>query len=374
MLFKDVIAQDELKKQLKATIVNRKVSHAQLFSGNEGCGHFAMALAYTQFLLCTNKKEDSCGECSSCLKLHQLSHPDVHFSFPVQLAKANKVESSDDLITPFREMVVPSAYIGFSKWNNIQGNKNKQGIIAVKESEANIKKLSLKSFEGGYKVLIMWLPEQMNKEAANKLLKLIEEPPKETLFIFVSDQPEKIIDTILSRLQRINFSNLPANKIEGALVDKYNIDSQKAASVATLADGSFHRALTLTKQENNVDFYLTEFVNWMRLCYSRNISDTIDWVDHMAASGREKQKEFLLFTLEMFRQSILGHYSKGTLTVLSSDQQQFLNKFSPFINHLNIVGLNEVINQAYYHLERNANPKILLLDVSLKIYALLKKQ
>jgi DNA polymerase-3 subunit delta' len=373
MLFKDVIAQGELKKQLINTIKNNKVSHAQLFCGPEGCGHFATAVAYAQFLLCNNRTEDSCGSCPSCVKIQQFAHPDVHFSFPIHLSKTNKVHQSDDVVKEFREMISQSSYVGISHWNEFLGNQNKQGIIAVKESESIIKKLSLKSFEGSYKILIMWLPELMNKEAANKLLKLIEEPPPKTVFLFVADSSEKILDTILSRTQRISFQSLSTQEIEINLISNHDINPQQAGDKARLAEGNFHKALQLINPNENDNLYLSVFIKWMRLCYLRNISDTIDLVDEISSLGREQQKEFLLFTQEMFRQCIIGHYSGETLTMLDVKQKEFLNKFSPFINHLNIVGLDDTINKAYYHLERNANPKVLLLDVSLKIYSLLKK-
>jgi DNA polymerase-3 subunit delta' len=375
MNFKEVIGQQELKKHLLATINNDKVSHAQLFCGPQGSGHFAMAIAYVKFLLCSKRKsDDSCGECSSCKKVNQLSHPDVHFSFPIHLSKANKVEKSDDCLKEFREMCLVSPYLGINNWYEQLGNPNKQGIIAVREGEAIIKKLGLKSFEGGYKVLVMWLPELMNNEAANKLLKLIEEPPPKTLFLLVSNSTDAIIDTILSRTQRINFNGLSETEIANKLVSLGKASTEKALRIAQLSEGNFHKALGLINPLENDQILLSEFINWMRLCYTRNISDTIDWVDNLASLGRERQKEFLIYTLEMFRQAIIGHYSSNTLTLLDEDQEKFLNKFSPFITHLNIVGLNETINKAYYHLERNANPKVLLLDVSLKFYALLKKQ
>ena len=375
MSFKEVIGHHQLKKNLLATINNNKVSHAQLFCGPEGSGHFAMAIAYVKYLLCSEPKEnDCCDSCASCIKMNQLSHPDVHFSFPIHLSKTNKVEKSDDSLIEFREMCLKSPYIGLSSWNEQQGNPNKQGIIAVKEGEAIIKKLGLKSFEGGYKVLIMWLPELMNNEAANKLLKIIEEPPKKTLFILVSDTKEGILDTILSRTQCINFNGLSDEVIADELKNNSAIATEKAVHIAQLSEGNFHKALSLVDNENKDQIFLSMFIDWMRLCYTRNISATIDWVDDIASSGREQQKAFLIFTLEMFRQAIIGHYSSNTLTILTSDQEKFLNKFSPFINHLNIIGLNDTINKAYYHLERNANSKVLLLDVSLKFYALLKKQ
>ena len=375
MSFQEIIGHNELKKHLLASIDNNKVSHAQLFCGPEGCGHFAMAVAYAKYLLCSDRKEnDSCGVCSSCRKMNLLSHPDVHFSFPIHLSKANKVEKSDDCIQVFREMYSKHPYIGMNYWNELLGDSNKKGIIAVREGEAIIKKLGLKSFEGGYKILIMWLPELMNNEAANKLLKSIEEPPKKTLFLLVSNSTDRILDTILSRTQQINFNALSDNLVANKLINQFEINENEAMKLAKLSQGNVHKAISLLENKNNEAFLLSMFIEWMRLCYSRNISATIDWVDAISSKGREQQKVFLLFTLEMFRSAIIGHYSSSHLALLSEEQEKFLQKFAPFINHQNIVGLNDTINKAYLHIERNANPKVLLLDVSLKLYALLKKQ
>ena len=375
MSFQEIIGHNELKKHLLASIDSNKVSHAQLFCGPEGCGHFAMAVAYAKYLLCSDREEnDSCGVCSSCRKMNLLSQPDVHFSFPIHLSKANKVEKSDDCIQVFREMYSRHPYIGMNYWNELLGDSNKKGIIAVREGEAIIKKLGLKSFEGGYKILIMWLPELMNNEAANKLLKSIEEPPKKTLFLLVSNSTDRILDTILSRTQQINFNALSDNLVANKLINQFEINENEAMKLAKLSQGNVHKAISLVENQNNEAFLLSMFIEWMRLCYSRNISATIDWVDTISSKGREQLKVFLLFTLEMFRSAIIGHYSSSHLALLSEEQEKFLQKFAPFINNQNIVGLNDTINKAYLHIERNANPKVLLLDVSLKLYALLKKQ
>ncbi len=374
MQFKDVIGQADLKKNLINSVVNNKISHAQLFSGNEGSGHFPLALAYAQFVLCKQPTDsDSCGECLSCKKIDQYAHPDVHFSFPIHLSKTNKVNTSDDVLQEFREMLINHAYIGLQEWYQVMGNENKQGIIAVQESQAIIKKLSLKSYEGGFKTLIMWLPETMNLTAANKLLKLIEEPPQKTLFLLVSDFPDKIITTILSRVQYINVPKLGKDEIKKQLLSKYSLNDIDAEHYAKLSDGNFHKSTGLIKNKEETQQHLAEFISWMRLCYTKNISETINWVDGFNSYGREKQKDFLIFCLEMFRQCIIGHYTGNKLITLSNEQSQFLNKFSPFIHHRNIVDLNELINKAHYHLERNANPKILFLDISIKIFSLLKK-
>ena len=374
MQFKDVIGHTQLKQQLIKTVLDNKISHAQLFVGKEGFGHYPLALAYAQFILCQNRTEsDSCGECPSCKKAEQFTHPDLHFSFPVHLNKTNKVHSSDDLIVEFRNMLLEDIYIGKNHWFKTMGNQNKQGIIGVNESESIVKKLSLKSYEGGYKILIMWLPENMNLEAGNKLLKIIEEPPPNTLYLLVTDDKEKIINTILSRTQAINFSKLIHQEIKQYIIQKFPVKDDDADYFAQLSEGNLHKLRILIDHHEDTLIYLKEFATWMRLCYSRNISDTIDWVDKVNGMGREVQKDFLLFCLEMLRQSFVGHYSEGQLLTLTNEQRNFLNKFSMFIHHNNILDFHEHFNKAHYHLERNANPKVLFLDLSLKIYSLLKR-
>jgi len=251
------------------------------------------------------------------------------------------------------------------------GNTNKQGIIGTKESQQIIKKLSLKSYEGGAKILLMWLPEEMNQQGANKLLKLIEEPPEKTHFIFVSEKKEQLLPTIQSRLQTIDVPDFSELEINQYLIENQNVSTEKAELASSISFGNMTKAIQYLNNENNHDAYLSLFINWMRLCYTRNIADTIDWVDTTSKEGREQIKGLLLYTLEMFRKCILGHYSveiKG----ISKEQASFLKKFSPFVNHKNIVQFSEVINDAHFHMERNANPKILMLDVSILFFRLLK--
>jgi DNA polymerase-3 subunit delta' len=374
MQFKEVIGHSELKQQLIKTVQKNKISHAQLFSGKEGAGHFPLAVAYAQYVLCKDQQEnDSCGECPSCKKTAQFIHPDLHFSFPVHLNKTNKVQCSDDLLNEFRKMLLEDIYIGKNHWYNTMGNQNKQGVIGVTESENIVKKLSLKSFEGGYKIMIMWLPESMNLAAGNKLLKIIEEPPPNTLYLLITDDKEKIIKTILSRTQPLNFSQVNEEEVKQYISNKFSLNSEEATHFAKLADGNLHKVRMMLEHHEEKQEYLKEFAIWMRLCYSRNITETIDWVDKVNGMGREVQKDFLLFCLEMFRQSFIGHYTNGQLLALSQKQQQFLSKFAIYIHHNNIADFHEEINKAYYHLERNANPKVLFLDLSLKIFSLLKR-
>ena len=371
MKFEAVTGQNEIKKHLIQTVKEGRISHAQLFLGQEGSGTLPLAIAYAQYILCTDKKEeDACGACPSCLKMQGLNHPDLHFSYPIHLSK--DVRSSDEAAGEWREMLQEDPYFNRHKWYQKLGAENKQGVIGTEESQKIVKKISFKSFEGGYKILIMWLPELMNTSASNKLLKIIEEPPEKTLFVLVAESQENIIPTIISRTQIVKIPDLKEAEIATFLQEKYGVEKESSQVVAHLSERNISRAISLLNQQESASFNFDNFVEWMRLCYQRNIAKTIDWVDVIAASGRETQKNFLLFSLHMFRQSIVGHYAPHELVVLTKEQDGFLKKFAPFINHKNIIGLTEVVNEGHYHLERNANPKILFLDLSLKIFALLK--
>lgn len=373
MLFKDVIGREELKEHLRHTVQTKRISHAQMFLGKEGSGGIPMALAYARYILCENKTDDdSCGSCRNCLRMDKLEHPDVHFSYPVQLV-SKKVDCSDDVIESWREMVLENPYFSADDWYDKQLGNNKQGTIGTKEAESIVKKLSLKSFEGGYKILIMWLPELMNISASNKLLKIIEEPPANTLFLLVSENADRIISTILSRTQLVKVIPPKEDEIAQYLSTKYDVTLEEGKNYAHLAERNVAEAIHLMNNAASSTFNIENFVQWMRICYKRDVAETINWVDQIAKAGREDQKSFLRFCLQMFRNAIVGHYTGGETVTLTKEQDAFLKKFAPFINHNNIVPLSEAIEEAHYHVERNANPKILFLDTSLKIFLQLKK-
>ena len=371
MLFENVDAHLKLRSQLLQLFQSNRVPHALLLSGKEGSGHFQLGLFFAALLLCKNVDNGPCGHCSSCKKMLSFNHPDFHFSFPIHLSKSEKSEISADHRSSFVEMIKEYHCIGKQTWYAKMGNENKQGVIGVKESQEIIKKLQLKSYEGSRKVLLMWLPELMNLQASNKLLKLIEEPPENTILIFVSDQPNSLIQTIYSRLQHIQVPSLSVDHISQYLRNYFSVDEVEANSIANSSSTNLHRAISLFLSKENTKEYLSLFIKWMRLCYTRNISDTIDWVSDFSKMGRETNKDFLTYSLELFRQCIVNHYQIN-LEGLSPEEESFLLKFKPFINHKNIIALNDVINNAYYHLERNANVKILMLDVSLKLYKLVR--
>ena len=371
MFFENDKAHLQLKNKLVQLYLTNRVPHALLFSGNEGSGHFQLAMFFAKVLLCKEVDRGPCGHCSSCKKIDNFNHPDLHFSFPIHLSKSEKSEVSDDQRAGFVSMVQEYHSIGKQVWYAKMGNENKQGVIGVKEGHEIIKKMQLKSYEGGKKILIVWLPELMNVQAANKLLKLIEEPPEKTNLIFVSDRSEQLLQTISSRLQQIKVPPLENIFVSRYLQSHFNVEENDANMLSKSAGGNLHKAIYKHFNNEKSQEFLAQFVQWMRLCYSRNISDTIDWVNDFSKRGRETNKEFLRYTLELFRQCITNHYMLS-MDGLSLEEEQFLMKFKPFINHKNIIGLNEVINEAYYHVERNANIKILMLDVSLQLYKLIR--
>lgn len=372
MYFSDFPGQDSTKTQLLDLFKSERVPHALLLNGEEGCGHLQLALSFSSLLLCKSPTPlDACKNCSSCKMYEKYQHPDLHFSYPIHLSKTEHSETSDDQRSSFLEALEKYKCLGKKTWYSKMGNENKQGVIGVKESQAILAKISLKSFFGSAKILLMWMPELMNIQAANKLLKLIEEPPENTYFIFVSNNQSKILPTISSRLQTINVPRLKDENISDFLEKKFQIEPSTANNIAKISKGNLNKAINTHLDAGISEMNRSLFVNWMRLCYSRNIADTIDWVNEFSKIGREQIKDFITYSLEMYRQCIMGNYNME-IEGVSESEKNFLEKFKPFVNHQNISEINSIMNDAYYHMERNANPKILMLDVSIKLYKLLR--
>jgi len=370
--FSDFPGQDSTKTQLLDLFKSERVPHALLLNGEEGCGHLQLALSFSSLLLCKSPTPlDACKNCSSCKMYEKYQHPDLHFSYPIHLSKTEHSETSDDQRSSFLEALEKYKCLGKKTWYSKMGNENKQGVIGVKESQAILAKISLKSFFGSAKILLMWMPELMNIQAANKLLKLIEEPPENTYFIFVSNNQSKILPTISSRLQTINVPRLKDENISDFLEKKFKIEPSTANNIAKISKGNLNKAINTHLDAGISEMNRSLFVNWMRLCYSRNIADTIDWVNEFSKIGREQIKDFIIYSLEMYRQCIMGNYNME-IEGVSESEKNFLEKFKPFVNHQNISEINSIMNDAYYHMERNANPKILMLDVSIKLYKLLR--
>ena len=374
MQFKDTIGQEKLKSQLIAEVKADRVSHAQMLLGPEGSGKLALAIAFAQYLLCDNPSDtDSCGACPNCLKVQALTHPDLHFVYPVVVSKTDKVATSDDLRTEWNDLINKQTYFSLSHWLEANDNQGKNPIIGVEESRSILKKLSLKSFSDKYKIMIIWLPEKMNAQAANKLLKILEEPPKKTLFFLLCDNSESILTTILSRCQIIQVPTLKNEEITEFLKSKYGVDKKIAETLSSLSQGNIFSAIDAVQGDHAQHAYFDLFVKLMRSAYAANPVDLMNVSDEIAALDREKQKNFILYGLHIFRESIIMNYLKGKLLNLREEEEQFLQKFARFINNQNITELTEEFNNAYYHIERNANAKILFSDLVIKLTKLVRK-
>lgn len=380
MLFSQIIGQASTKKRLVNSVHENRISHAQLFLGEEGTGNLPLALAYAQFISCTDRQEnDSCGKCSSCKKFQKLIHPDLHFVFPVATSKKiTKDAVSDSYISEWRALLIESPYIKLTQWYDYIGLENKQGIINTEEGDNIIRKLNLKSFESDYKVMIIWMPEKMNISTANKLLKLVEEPPPMTVFLFVAETIEEIMPTILSRTQLIKIPRIDGESIEQHLrenIGKYQINLSDITNYVRMASGNFIKLQETikTNEENQANFDL--LTTWLRLCYSRKVVELTSWVESIAELGREKQKSFLNYALRMIRENFilnLARENRERLVYLIHQEATFSDKFSQFITANNVFTINEEINKAHFHIERNGQAKIIFTDLSLTMIKLLK--
>jgi DNA polymerase-3 subunit delta' len=374
MNFTDVLGLEHLKNHLIKSTDNGRVSHAQLFVGKEGSGTLPMAIAYAQYILCsTGLDRESCN-----LKCAKLMHPDLHFAFPV--ATNDKIKShpvSNLFLEDWRKFVRFNPYGNLFEWLQSIGIENKQGQIGVDEAEEIVKALRLKSYEGGYKIMIIWMAEKMNTSAANKLLKLLEEPPEKTVFILVAENEDHIISTIKSRCQLLQFPLLSEADIVKGLVEREGTDPPIAEQIANQADGNFNKALHLLHNDNSDEQFEQWFITWIRAAFKAKGSASviqllIDWSTTISKTGRETQKRFLNYCLQFFRQALLTNYGAESLVFLAPKTVGFkLENFAPFVHSGNILEINKELNEAIYHIERNGNAKIVLLDLSIKLTRLL---
>ncbi len=370
MLFKDIIGQENLKNELVKMVSANRIAHALMFLGSEGSGSLPISLAFAQYICCENKQEnDSCGECKSCKKFNNFAHPDLHFIFPI--SKSKETPNSDYFLTEWREILTENPYFGLNDWMVKIGSENKQALIGVEESSSMIKKLNLKSYEADYKIIIIWLPEKMNSRASNKLLKILEEPPEKTLFFLVCENDISLLPTIISRVQIIKLRKLNDNDIKSNIAKKHQLTEDKINQIVFIADGNYNKALILTENNDNLNF--NTYRDWMRMCYSGNVLELITWANKFSSEGREKQKGFLTYGQSIIRECLLLNNNAVSMIRLSGEEFDFVKKFSPFINMKNIEAIINEINKAFYHIERNVNQKIVFIDLSLKMNALLRK-
>lgn len=375
MQFKEIVGHTEVKERLINSVKEERISHAQLFLGAEGSGNLPIAIAYAQYIACENKTDtDSCGTCASCVKFEKLAHPDLHFVFPVATNKSIKKDPvSSKFITEWRELVIEKkGYITLPDLQEKLATENKQLIIPKDESVEILKILSLKTYESEYKTMIIWFPEKFNIASANKLLKILEEPPSKTLFILVAHDTEQILPTILSRTQLIKVDKVKPEELKIALLERFNLQENNAENIANLADGNFVNAQSLIEESSAEEFFYTHFTKWMRMGFVADVPGLITFSEESAKLGREKQKQFLSYSLHIFRESLIQNYGDSSLNRVSENENKFLVKFAPFIHGANCIDIIELFNDAIYHIERNANPKILFLDVSLKLTKLLR--
>ncbi len=382
MLFSDIVGQKHIKTHLTQSANNNRIPHAQLFVGPEGSGTLPIAIAYAQYILCNNKNGENNGDNEACnLKFNSFSHPDLHFAFPVTTTnKIKKHPVSKHFLTEWRQLLKEQPYGNLFDWYKCLGVDNKQGQIGVDEAQDIVKSLALKSYEGGYKVMLIWMAEKMNSAAANKLLKLIEEPPSKTVFILIAEEEQQIINTIRSRCQILHFPPLAEEDIKTGLIKQYNIPENEAIKLAHQANGNYNKACDLVYRDTEDSQFETWFIFWIRAAFKAKgnksaIHDLISWSEDIAKTGRETQKQFLSFCIDFFRQALLLNYNTKELVFMETKTNGFsLEKFAPFVHNNNILDISKELQDAIYHIERNGNSKIILTDLSIKLTRLLHKK
>ena len=375
MLFKDINGNSIVKKQLIEAIGNNRISHAQLFSGKSGSAKLAIALAYAQFLNCENRTVvDSCGVCSSCLKFNNQSHPDLHLIIPVLKTKEIRKPVSDHFIGRWRDFIANNYYGSLNGWIDSFGTENKtgqQGTIYRDEASNIHKKLSLKNYEAEYRVVLIWMPERMNLEVSNKLLKLLEEPPKGTVFLLVTENAHQLLPTIISRLQTIKIADFTEEDIVNHF-GEHDLSFEKAKQLKNLTNSDLEK-ITQILEDKEVELDLfTDFSIWMRLNYKMDVQGISKWVDNLSLKGRKQQNLFLSYAIKMVRECLIYNFASNTLLNTNKNEFAFLTKFSTFIHEENSVIITEKLEESIKAINRNANAKILFFELSLQMVKFLR--
>ena len=376
MNFSEVIGQDDVKNRLLTLIESGKMPHSLLLYGAPGCGKMALALALASHLLGENDANNPKAASVKAM-LDRWEHPDLHFSYPVIRPTGTTADHkmiSDDFAKEWHVLLKKGPYFDMDTWLEHMNAANQQAIIFASESDNLTRKLNLKSSLGGYKVSIIWLPERMNVECANKLLKLLEEPPHQTIFIMVSEAPERLLETVRSRTQMIQVKRIDTAVLERALVDKRGLDGDTARRVAQIANGSWLDAIRMLNADSEAKQFFNDFVGVMRASYRRDIREMKAWSERVATYGREKQKRMLLYFHRMFRENFMYNFKQDSLIHFTQDEEQFAQKFAPFINERNIVELYELVELNIRDLSQNANPKIVFFDFTLRVTMLLVRK
>ena len=384
MLFREIIGQEATKQQLRQAVREGRIPHAQLFAGISGIGKLQLALAYAQYLNCPHRTdEDSCGTCPTCLQFEKLQHPDLHFVFPI--VKTDAGDTCDAFLEPWREIILTRHYFDLDDWHKALGVETKQSMIYEKESGEILRKLSLKAYGEGYKVMIIWQPEKMNTECANKLLKILEEPSEKTVFLLVSEHPEALLSTIQSRVQTIRVPRLEQDQIAKAL-QQQGMDATQANDIARIANGSYLAALKKADASDENKQELHDFIELFRDAYTVGVLKdpqkkfdslkrlrqwSIDMAD--AKVGRERQKHFLQYAQQQVRENYIRNLSQPDLNYQMEDERAFSVKFAPFIHNGNVEGIMNQLDLAERQIEQNGNAKMIFFDLCLQMIVLIKK-
>ena len=371
--FQDVIGQEDVAARLTTMVESQRLPHALLFTGPQGCGKMAMAMAFASYLLTLDESKRRNSEAM----LAKWQHPDLHFSYPVirpsGTSSDHKMES-DDFAKEWNSLLMEGPYFTMDQWLDHMRAANQQAQMGVGESDSLLRKMALKSSQGGYKVSIIWLPERMNQECANKLLKLIEEPPSMTVFLMVCENADLLLDTILSRTQRIVFKKIADEAMEKALVERRGLDDDTAHRIARLANGNWLKALEELDTGNENRQFFDMFKMLMRLAYQRNAKDLKRWSEAVAGYGREKQKRMLLYFMRMVRENFMYNFQQAELVYLTQEEEAFSKNFARFINEANVVEMDELFARVYRDIGQNANAKIQFYDMSLKVIMLILRR
>lgn len=373
MHWDEVIGQEEVKTRLKQMVGEGRLPHALLFCGPAGSGKMALALAFASYLL-TETTSNEMARHNAEAMLAKWQHPDLHFTFPVIRPSGTSSDHkmvSDDFSKEWHEMLAQGPYFSMDQWLDQMHAANQQAIIYASESDDIIRKLSLKSSQGGYKVCIIWLPERMNGECANKLLKIIEEPPLQTVFLLVCEEPEKLLETILSRTQRLDIKKIETAAVERALVERRALDDAVAHRIARVANGNWLKAMEELDASNENRLFLDMFIMLMRLAYQRNVKELKRWSETMAGYGREKQKRMMVYFLRLVRENFMYNFQNPELVYMTQEEENFAKNFARFINEANVMEISELFTRIIRDIGQNANPKIVFFDMALKVIVLL---
>ena len=374
MYFKDIIGQDNAITLLRSAVAEGRIPHAQLICGSEGVGKLAIAIAYARYLCCENRNsDDACGECPSCKKFDKLVHPDLHFAFPIYKKDSSKNALSDEFIDKWRQAVAENPYMTLNQWMDYIGTENQQGLIYASQSEEIIRKLTLKSSEGGYKVMIIWMAEKMNTECSNKLLKMIEEPPAQTVFLLVTENPDLLLPTIQSRVQRFTLRPIEEEIIAHSLCQQFGLSETDARQIAHASAGNWLQAMETIHLGNRAKEHIELFMALMRRSYARDLKGMRQWADTVAGMGREPQKNFLIYCQRMIRESFICNFRRPEINYMNVDEANFTTRFAPFVNEKNIFGIMDELSEAQRHIEQNVNAKMVFFDLALKMIMLLKQ-